>query len=78
MSERRILISAEWDPEAHVFVAESPDVPGLVTEAADSESLVEKLKIMVPALLELNGAHPIGDYVLEISYKTIDQVRIFA
>jgi predicted RNase H-like HicB family nuclease len=78
MTDRRILISAEWDSEAHVFVAESPDVPGLVTEAADSETLVAKLKVMIPELLELNGADSIGNYTLEIAYKTVERVLVFA
>lgn len=50
-----ILVTAEWDPEAGVFVATSDDVPGLVAEAATPTDLDEKLKILIPELLELNG-----------------------
>ena len=37
-----------------VWVAESEDIPGLVTEAATQTQLIEKLKTMVPELLILN------------------------
>lgn len=47
-------VQANWDPEAQVWVATSEDVPGLATEAATIETLTEKLRIMVPELLEAN------------------------
>ena len=46
---------AEWDGDAGVWVATSDDVPGLVTEADTLERLIEKLRTMVPEMLELNG-----------------------
>ena len=52
------LVTAEWDPEAETWVATSDDVPGLVTEGATLELLVEKLRVMVPEMLELNGVLP--------------------
>lgn len=51
-----LTVRADWDPEAGVWVAESEDVPGLVTEADTLERLVERLRVLVPELLELNGA----------------------
>jgi len=41
-----------WDPEAGVWVATSDDIPGLATEAPTLESLAEKLRTMIPELLE--------------------------
>ena len=49
-----ILVRAEWDPEAGVWVATSDDVPGLVTEAETPDELQRKLRVMIPELLELN------------------------
>ena len=49
-----LTIKAKWDPSAKVWVAESDDVPGLVTEAVNMEHLITKLKILIPELLELN------------------------
>ena len=52
---REFRVTALWDPEASVWVAESEDVPGLVTEADTVEQLVAKLRVMVPELPEANG-----------------------
>ena len=48
-------IEATWDDEAGVWVAESQDVPGLVTEAASLDELAARLVIIIPELLELNS-----------------------
>ena len=48
-------ILANWDDEAAVWIAESDDVPGLVTEADTIDGLIAKLKVMIPELLEANG-----------------------
>lgn len=54
MSDSSYTVTAVWDPEASVWVAASDDVPGLVAEASSVEELSEKLKILIPELLELN------------------------
>lgn len=55
MDAQAFTVRAVWDAEARVWVAESNDVPGLVTEGASQETLVEKLTSLVPELLELNN-----------------------
>jgi predicted RNase H-like HicB family nuclease len=50
-----LLVRADWDSDAKVWVADSDDVPGLATEAATVEDLVVKLEVMIPELLDLNG-----------------------
>lgn len=52
---KEIQVKAFWDAEAGVWVAESNDVPGLITEAETMEHLVAKLQLMIPELLEANG-----------------------
>jgi predicted RNase H-like HicB family nuclease len=52
---REFKVTAFWDQEASVWVGESEDVPGLVTEADMVEQLVAKLRTMVPELLEANA-----------------------
>lgn len=50
-----IHVRAFWDCEAKVWVAESSDVPGLVTEATGPDALQAKLRVLIPELLEANG-----------------------
>jgi hypothetical protein len=47
-------VTAFWDVDAEVWTASSEDVPGLATEAETLEVLTQKLRIMVPELLQLN------------------------
>jgi predicted RNase H-like HicB family nuclease len=51
-----ITVTAFWDDEAHVWVAESDAVPGLITEAQTLEDLSAKLEVTIPELLEANGS----------------------
>ena len=48
---RTIVVTATWDPEAGVWVAESEDIP-LVTEAQSIDALQAKLPGMIQDLLE--------------------------
>ena len=67
-----IQVRAFWDEEAKVWVAESDDVPGLVTEAASVDELVEKLKILVPELLAENGLPAAGD----IPFRLVSEIEV--
>lgn len=74
-------VKAVWDGEAQVWVAESDDVPGLITEAASETGLVEKLSVLIPELLELNdprGSFPDPQKPLElvISYQREARIRL--
>jgi predicted RNase H-like HicB family nuclease len=55
-TRQHITVTVFWDAEANVWVAESADVPGLITEAATLEALSTKLETMIPELLEANGS----------------------
>jgi predicted RNase H-like HicB family nuclease len=52
---RSIVVTADWDPEANVWVATTRDLRGLVTEAESIEVLRAKLPGMVLDLLEEAG-----------------------
>jgi uncharacterized protein DUF1902 len=58
MEQRDCVVTATWDDEAKVWVAESEDVLGLVTEAPTLEALQAKIRVLVPELLELNRQGP--------------------
>lgn len=47
-----VFIRATWDDEAKVWTAESPDLPGLVTEAESLDALDAKLPGLIQDLLE--------------------------
>ena len=56
MHTKPLFVRAEWDEEAGVWVSTSEEVPGLATEGKTLEGLIEKLKVMIPELLDANGA----------------------
>jgi predicted RNase H-like HicB family nuclease len=64
-------VLAQWDGEAGVWVAESEDVPGLVAEADSPNVLVQKLRTLIPELLELNGV-PNGTASFHVRYQHED------
>lgn len=66
MLKKPLFVRAEWDEEARVWVATSDDVPGLATEADTLEELIEKLKIIIPELLEENGGEQENEFPFEI------------
>ena len=53
-----IVVRADWDAEAMVYVATSDDVSGLCLEADSFEAIRDKVLAAIPALLELNGGGP--------------------
>ncbi len=59
-------VHALWDDEAKVWVASCDDVPGLATEAKTAEALLQKLKLLIPELLELNGQTVTGPIPFEV------------
>lgn len=61
-------VKAFWDSEAEVWVATSEDVPGLVTEASTIEALTQKLREMIPELIQMNKIMP-PDYVGSITFE---------
>ena len=71
---RPIVVRADWDAEAEVWVAGSPDLPALITEAESIEALRVKLRVMIPELLELGGVVGAGDMPIEILAYARDMV----
>jgi predicted RNase H-like HicB family nuclease len=53
---RAVVVRAEWDDEAAVWVANSRDLRGLVTEAPSFDELRAKLPGMILDLLEEEGS----------------------
>lgn len=69
------FVRAEWDGEARVWVATSDDVPGLATEADTTEQLVDKLKSLIPELLDANGSPDGGEVPFELLTRRFETTR---
>ena len=52
---RPLVVHADWNPEAAVWVATTQDIRGLVTEADSIDLLRAKLPGMILDLLEESG-----------------------
>ena len=50
-------INFMWDNEAEVWIATSDDVPGLVLEHDSLDTLMARVRLAAPELLELNCGH---------------------
>ena len=55
MKHASIVVRAEWDNEAGVWVTSSTDIDGLSVEAATIEVLNAKVLAAIADLIELNG-----------------------
>ena len=71
-----LFIRADWDDEARVWFVADSDVPGLATEAETLESLVDKLKVMVPELLEANHADIGCEVPFELLTRRFEMARM--
>lgn len=56
-----LIINADWDDQASVWVATSDDILGLAAEAESLEGLRATLMDLVPELIEENGLAPGAD-----------------
>ena len=72
MYHKPLFVRVEWDEDAKVWVATSDDVPGLATEEDSMEKLIEKLKILIPELLEANGIHSEFDVPFEVLARSFE------
>jgi hypothetical protein len=49
-----VFVRATWDDEAYVWFVSETDAPGFATKADSLDTLVAKLKVLVPEMLEFN------------------------
>ena len=75
MPAKPFFVRAEWDEVASVWVATSDDVPGLATEASTMESLIEKLKVIIPELLEANGVRVDQEVPFEVMTRRFETAQ---
>jgi predicted RNase H-like HicB family nuclease len=75
MQGKPLFVRAEWDEEARVWVATSDDIPGLATEGDNLEGLVDKLKEIIPELLEANGLRVEAEVPFEILTRRFETAQ---
>lgn len=68
------VINFVWDEEAGVWIATSDDVPGLVLESGSFDALVERVRIAVPELLQLNQKTPAAS----LCFKSERRQKVYA
>ena len=63
-----VEVTAFWDTESAVWVAQSDNIPGLFTEADTLEDLISRLKALVPKLVEPTerNCHGAVPFVLQV------------
>ena len=71
---RLVIVRAEWDDEAKVWVADGTNLEGLVTEAATLEALRARLALVVPDLLDEYGERD-PDIAIEVIAHSHDHIR---
>ncbi len=72
-----IIVKAEWDAEASVWVAFSDDVPGLAAEAATLEILRPKVLAMISDLIESNNMQiELAEIPVHIMTHSLDRMVI--
>jgi hypothetical protein len=70
---RSILVRAQWDGDAAVWLATSEDVPGLVVEAQTWPAMIEEVRLVLPELLSLSGQPQDG---LSITFKAEEHLDL--
>ena len=54
LSKMKCTVKLVWDDEAHVWITDSSDVPGLFLESESFDELITKVRAAAPELLLLN------------------------
>lgn len=73
-----LVVKAAFDRDTGVWYVSDTEVPGLSTEAPSFDALCEKVLIMAPELLELNGWQDGREVAIEIIAHTTTKVRLAA
>lgn len=72
MSQVTFHVQAEWDHESKYWVAQSDDLPNLVTGALTKDDLKDKVTKLIPACLAVSRkvTDPDLSFDVEFAWKT--------
>lgn len=65
-----------WDSDAKVWIATSHDVPGLILESDSFDVLLERVRLAIPELLEMNDKKQ-PEYNLIFEAERTDKVLAY-
>lgn len=71
-------VKAGWDADADCWYVADSNVPGLATGAETVPLLLDKLRVMIPELLELNGAECRDEVPIELIAHRSEHLRMRA
>ena len=60
-----------WDREAQVWYTQTEDIPGLILESPSFDTLIERVRLAAPEMLELNRNY-IGPVSLSFEAERIE------
>ena len=53
----KCVVKLVWDSEVDVWITESSDIPGLLLESPSFDTLIERVRMAAPEMLELNRGY---------------------
>ena len=53
-------VRAAWDGDAEVWIATSPEVPGLILESETLDGITEEARLALPELIDVANPGPIS------------------
>ena len=62
-------VNFTWDDEAHVWIAQSDDIPGLVLEGGSLDALIERVRFAAPELIELNKTPAVNSLYFKVERR---------
>ena len=69
VTEKEYTVLLTWDEKAGVWTAASEDIPGLVLESGSADTLMERVRLAAPELMELNGLQPGGTLLFSLKRR---------
>ncbi|MCL1924188.1 MAG: DUF1902 domain-containing protein [Defluviitaleaceae bacterium] len=68
-------INFMWDKEVSVWIATSDDIKGLVLEHSSFDALLERVRVAVPELLEMEKIFP-NNLFLDYSISCSERISL--
>jgi predicted RNase H-like HicB family nuclease len=74
---RHAFVRAAWDDEAKVWYTEESDIPGLATESETLEGLLQRIRDIIPDLLD--GVEDVPEQIeIDLIAHTHERVKTAA